>query len=98
MSGKIALRWGRDGRGAIKNISLQAWGSRKENHIMKEVPINEKYTLTIKEASQYFNIGIKKMRRLAEENTHNGFAVHSGNRFLIIRSKFEKFLVETSAI
>ena len=36
---------------------------------MNEVPINEKYTLTIKEASQYFNIGIKKMRRLAEENT-----------------------------
>ena len=98
MPGKIVLSWGRDGRGIIKIISLQAWGNRKENRIMNEVPINEKYTLTIKEASQYFNIGIKKMRRLAEENTHNGFAVHSGNRYLIIRSKFEKYLVETSAI
>ena len=98
MPGKMALSWERDGIGIIKNISLQAWGSRKEDRAMKEVPINEKYTLTIKEASQYFNIGIKKMRRLAEENTHNGFAVHSGNRYLIIRSKFEKFLVETSAI
>lgn len=27
------------------------------------VPICEKYTLTIKEAAAYFNIGIKKMRR-----------------------------------
>ena len=27
------------------------------------VPINEKYMLTIKEASEYFNIGVKKMRR-----------------------------------
>lgn len=33
------------------------------------VPMCEKYTLTIKEAAAYFNIGIKKMRRLAEENT-----------------------------
>ena len=65
---------------------------------MKEVPLEQKFTLTIKEASQYFNIGIKKMRRLAEENTRNGFAVYSGNRFLIIRTKFEKFLAETSAI
>lgn len=32
------------------------------------VPIGEKYMLTIKEAAAYFNIGIKKMRRLAEDN------------------------------
>lgn len=33
------------------------------------IPISEKYMLTIKEASEYFNIGIKNMRRMAEENT-----------------------------
>ena len=33
------------------------------------VPVSEKYTLTVKEAAAYFNIGIKRMRRLAEENT-----------------------------
>mgnify|MGYP003058769254 CR=1 FL=1 len=32
------------------------------------VPVSEKYTLTIKEAASYFNIGTKKMRRLAEDN------------------------------
>ena len=32
------------------------------------VPVKEKYALTIKEAAAYFNIGIKKMRRIAEDN------------------------------
>lgn len=61
------------------------------------VPINEKYTLTIREAAVYFNIGIKKMRRLAEDNLGR-FAVYSGNRFFIIRTKFEKFIEESSEI
>lgn len=61
------------------------------------VSIGEKYMLTIKEAAAYFNIGIKKMRRLAEDNL-GSFAVYSGNRYLIIRSKFEIFLNETSSV
>ena len=32
------------------------------------VPVSEKYMLTIKEAAAYFNIGIKKLRRIAEDN------------------------------
>jgi len=61
------------------------------------LPVGEKYTLTIKEAAAYFNIGLKKMRRLAEDNIGN-FAVYSGNRYLIIRKKFEKFIEESSAV
>ena len=64
---------------------------------MNNIPLNEKYTLTIKEAEAYFNIGVKKMRRLAEEHT-SSFSIYSGNRYLIIRTKFEEFLVETSTI
>ena len=64
---------------------------------MNNIPLNEKYTLTIKEAAAYFNIGVKEMRRLAEEHT-SSFSIYSGNRYLIIRTKFEEFLVETSAI
>lgn len=64
---------------------------------MNTIPLNEKYTLTIKEAAAYFNIGVKKMRRLAEEHT-SSFSIYSGNRYLIIRTKFEEFLVETSTI
>ena len=52
------------------------------------VPVSEKYMLTIKEAAAYFNIGIKKLRRIAEDNLGT-VAVYCGNRFLIIRPKFD---------
>ena len=45
----------------------------------KDVSISEKYLLSIKEAGTYFNIGTKKMRRLAEDNL-GGFSVFCGNR------------------
>ena len=62
-----------------------------------EIPIWQKSNLTLEEAASYFNIGVKKMRRLAEEHT-SSFSIYSGNRYLIIRTKFEEFLVETSTI
>ena len=61
------------------------------------VPFSEKYALTIKEAAIYFNIGNKKLRRLAEDNLGR-FALESGNRFLIIRPKFEQFLSQSTSI
>ena len=61
------------------------------------VPISETYMLTIREASAYFNLGIKHLRRLAEENTE-GFSVYNGSRYMIIRPKFEKFLDESITI
>ena len=61
------------------------------------VPVKEKSTLTIKEAAAYFNIGIKKMRRIAEDNL-GIVAVYCGNRFLIIRPKFEEFILNSSEI
>lgn len=63
----------------------------------QKIPVTEKYMLSINEAAQYFNIGVKKMRRLAEDNLGE-FAVYSGNRYLIIRCKFEEFLQKTSSI
>ena len=61
------------------------------------VHIPEKYMLTIREASVYFNLGVKHLRRLAEENTE-GFSVYNGSRYMIIRPKFEKFLDESTTI
>ena len=65
--------------------------------VNQKIPVTEKYMLSINEAAQYFNIGVKKMRRLAEDNL-GVFAVYSGNRYLIIRCKFEEFLQKTSSI
>lgn len=64
---------------------------------MAKLSLNEKYTLSVKEAAEYFGIGVKKIRRLAEEHT-GSFSVYSGNRYLIIREKFEQFLNESSMI
>ena len=65
----------------------------------KNVPITlgEKYMLTIREASIYFNIGVKKIRRLAEDNL-GVFSIYSSNRYLIIRPKFEEHLCRISTI
>ena len=55
-----------------------------------DVPIWEKYTLTIEEASKYFRIGEKKLRKLAEENLDAGWVIVNGNRIQIKRKQFEK--------
>ena len=68
-----------------------------ETEVEVRLPVREKYLLSIRESAAYFNIGIKKMRRLAEDNL-GGFAVFSGNRYLINRTKFERFIEQSSEI
>ena len=63
-----------------------------------DVPIWEKYTLTIEEAAKYFRIGENKLRRLAEENLNAGWVLQNGNRLQIQRKKFEKLIDELDAI
>lgn len=43
-----------------------------------DVPIWEKYTLTIEEAARYFRIGEKKLRKLAEENPDASWLIMNG--------------------
>ena len=57
-----------------------------------DVPIWEKYTLTIEEASKYFRICEKKLRKLAEENLDAGWVIVNGNRIQIKRKQFEKII------
>ena len=57
-----------------------------------DVPIWEKYTLSIEEASRYFRIGEKKLRKLAEENLDSGWVIVNGNRIQIKRKQFEKVI------
>lgn len=64
----------------------------------KDVPIWEKYTLTIEEASKYFRIGENKLRRLAEENQNADWLLMNGNRIQIKRKKFEKLIDKLDTI
>ena len=57
-----------------------------------DVPIWEKYTLTIEEAAKYFRIGEKKLRQLAEENQNANWLIMNGNRVQIKRKQFEKII------
>ncbi len=63
-----------------------------------EIPFWEKYTLTIEEASQYFRIGEKKIRKLTEENPDADFVLMNGNRIQIKRRLFEKYIDAASAV
>lgn len=55
-----------------------------------QTPIWEKYLLTIKEASDYFNIGENKMYRIANEyvDSNYKFVVQNGSRMMINRAEF----------
>ena len=63
-----------------------------------DVPIWEKYTLTIEEASKYFRVGENKLRKLAEENPTAGWVIMNGNRIQIKRKQIEKIIDSLDAI
>ena len=56
------------------------------------VPIWQKYTLTIEEASAYFRIGETKLRRIIADNPNADFILYNGNRAQIKRIVFERFI------
>ena len=63
-----------------------------------DIPVWEKYTLTIEEAARYFRIGENKLRKLAEENIGAGWTIMNGNRIQIKRKLFEKVIDQLDAI
>lgn len=66
--------------------------------MVSDVPIWEKYTLTIEEAALYFRIGENKLRHLISENKDAEYIIWNGNRPQIKRIKFEKMIDNIDAI
>ena len=62
------------------------------------VPIQAKYAMNIKEASEYFGIGEKKLRQIITENLDMGFTIQNGNKYIIKRRLFEQYLDARSSI
>lgn len=62
------------------------------------IPIEERYTLSIEEAAIYFRIGENKLRRLADENKNAKWLLMNGNRIQIKRKLFEKVIDELDTI
>ena len=55
------------------------------------LPLCDKYLLTLKEASLYFNIGINKIREITDD-TDNDCVIFINSKRMIKRKKFEKWL------
>ena len=62
------------------------------------ISVKEKFCLTIEEASRYFGIGEKKLRRLVNSSLDAGFVIQNGVKILIKRQRFEQFLDKLSSI
>lgn len=57
-----------------------------------EVPIWEKYTLSVEEAAQYFRIGEGRIRQLVSDNPNANYILMNGNRLQIKRKLFERYI------
>lgn len=62
-----------------------------------EVEIKDKLNLTFEEAAVYSNIGINKLRSLAD-NPSCPFVLYIGNRKVIKRKEFERYLDRVNEI
>ena len=62
------------------------------------IPIWQKYTLTIEEAAVYFRIGENKLRNIVNENRNAEYLLWNGNRVQIKRVLFERFIDHLEAI
>lgn len=59
---------------------------------MQDIPVWEKYTLTIDEAAAYFRIGQNKLRAIAAEHPNADYLLWNGSRAQIKRKKFEEYI------
>ena len=64
------------------------------NGARMRLPWWQKYTLTLNEASEYFGIGYKKLSAFVQEHSDADFVLWNGNRALIKREQFQKYMDE----
>lgn len=63
-----------------------------------QIPVWEKYTLSIEEAAEYFRIGENKLRNIINKDKFAEFILWNGNRAQIKRKLFEKHIDKMSFI
>lgn len=64
----------------------------------EQVPIWNKYMLTINEAVIYFNIGESKLRSMISLEPYAKYILRNGNKVLIKRKMFEEYIDEAYSI
>jgi len=73
-------------------------GLKMEKSTKLSIPFYERYLLTVEEAAVYFHIGYKKMRNMVKDYEGAKWILRNGNRIMIKREQFEKWLDNQSAI
>lgn len=79
---------------------IRLWGeeeSESAHGLKKVVPIWEKSNLTLEEASDYFNIGINRLRRMSDDE-NCPYVLFVGSKRLIKREIFESYLAKEYSI
>lgn len=61
------------------------------------VPVWEKANLTLNEASEYFGIGVNKIRELTDDD-NSPYVLWVGRKRLIKRERFGEFLAEAFSV
>lgn len=69
----------------------------KQSNII-EIPIWNKYTLTVQEAASYFRIGENKLRSIINENKDADFILWNGTRPQIKRKLFENYIDKLNVV
>lgn len=57
-----------------------------------EIPISEKYVLSLDEASLYFHIGINRLRKLVSQHKDADWVLWNNTHACIKRKKFEQYI------
>lgn len=63
-----------------------------------DVPIWEKYSLTVDEAAEYFNIGKNRLWEMIHDNESADYILYKGRSILIKRKKFEELLDSVNVV
>jgi excisionase family DNA binding protein len=76
---------------------LRVLGENMEVRKDENIPIENKYLLTIKEAALYTNIGINKIELMLNEPMCP-FVIYVGRKRLVKRKEFENYLEHKIAL
>ena len=68
------------------------------SNVDKTVPVWEKYSLNIPEVAEYYGIGEKRLRQIANENVGADFILEIGSHIRFKRRLFEKYLDLSSTV
>lgn len=70
----------------------------EESNLSTNIPVWERYLLTVCEAAQYYHIGEKKIRTMIDVYKESEFVLFVGNKALIKRKQFEDFLDKATTV